>query len=289
MHRTAIIVTFDRLSCAGLGCYGNEWIDTPGFDTLAAQGFVFDNHIALQVRGEGGGLTHGPRLAADWIGKLCDAGVQTTLLHEPQSELTIDHAAFDDVHDCGGQDGLDVAASDLPFAKLVQRATAVIGGDSSSDRLVWLSSAGVPDVCRPPEEALDLYVEEFAHREIDWESLTPEEFGRQPAIRAAYLSLVDHWLGELRAAVATVSGPVLLIVLGCEGQIWQPVPRRSPFPGGLESQSSNPPWLMWGNDGSVMPGRSPALVQLTDLPPTLLDWWKYGAGNSSPLSPVFGG
>jgi hypothetical protein len=269
MSRTAIIVSFDRLPCAGLGCYGNEWIDTPGFDALAASGFVFDHHLAEELRGDAAGLPHRPRLDAGW---LRDHGVDTALLHEPHSELVIDPAAFATVRDCGGEDGLDVAATDLPFARLVQRGTAWLTEPATADRLLWLSSAGLPDICRPPEGALDLYVEEFAQHEIDWDALSPEAFGRHPAIRAAYLSLIDHWLGQLRAAVGQLADPVLLIVVGCEGRLWQPVPRRQSVPGGLESQAIETPWLMWANDGSVMPGRSSALVQLSDLPPTVGEW-----------------
>lgn len=273
MPRAAIIVTFDRLPCAGLGCYGNEWIDTPGFDALAAEGLVFENHIARQVHGETA-LVQRPRLQADWIATLRIRGVQTTLLHEPHSDMVIDHAAFETVCDCGGHDGVNVAAGDLPFARLVQRATAWLTEPSTSDRLLWLSSAGLPDVCQPPEDALDLYVEEFADRDIPWEGLSPEEFGRQPAIRAAYLSLLDHWLGELQRAVLARSEPALLIVLGCEGLIWQPVPRPSPVPGGLESQRTNPPWLLWSNDPAFLPGRSQLLVQISDLPAIVHEWWE---------------
>jgi hypothetical protein len=35
-------LTFDTLATAGLGCYGNEWIDTPHWDALAADGIVLD-------------------------------------------------------------------------------------------------------------------------------------------------------------------------------------------------------------------------------------------------------
>jgi hypothetical protein len=283
MTRTAIVVTFDRLPCAGLACYGNEWIDTPGFDALAADGLVFENHIATEVRGDTA-LIRSPRLDADWIAALREQGIRTALLHEPHSGLVVNPAAFDTVLDCGGSDGVDVSPTELPFAKLSQRATAWLAESASADRLLWLASAGLPDICRPPAEALDLYVEEFADRDIDWEALSPEEFGRQPAIRAAYLSLLDHWLGELRAGLERIADPVLLIVLGCEGLIWQPVPRRSSVPGGLESQRTNPPWLVWSNTLAFLPGRCHDLVQITDLPTMVQDWW-----NSSPLAPVGGG
>src|SRR2546421_3933934 len=29
-----------------LGCYGNEWVETPHLDRLAAEGVVFDQHLA---------------------------------------------------------------------------------------------------------------------------------------------------------------------------------------------------------------------------------------------------
>ena len=29
-----------------LGCYGNDWVQTPNLDRLAAEGVVFDQHIA---------------------------------------------------------------------------------------------------------------------------------------------------------------------------------------------------------------------------------------------------
>lgn len=280
MARTAIIVTFDRLPCAGLGCYGNEWIDTPGFDALAADGFVFDRAIAEEVRGDTDGVTFGPRLDSAWIAALRQSGVTATLLHEPHSELVVDPAAFDSVHDCGGEDGLDVAAADLPFARVVRRATTLLAEPTPGDRLLWLSSAGLPDICRPPEGALDLYIEEFAQHDIDWDALSPEAFGRHPAIRAAYVSILDHWLGQLRAVVQKLTEPVLLIVLGCEGRVWQPVPRRDPVPGGLEAQVVETPWLMTSNDGQILPGRSAALVQLSDLPLTVVEWWLPGFSNS---------
>src|SRR5215471_10336478 len=41
-----IVVMLRGLHLGYLGCYGNEWIDTPHLDRLAAEGVIFDQHIA---------------------------------------------------------------------------------------------------------------------------------------------------------------------------------------------------------------------------------------------------
>src|SRR5262245_25387597 len=41
-----VLATIDALQPAYLGPYGNEWIETPTFDRLAAGGVVFDQHFA---------------------------------------------------------------------------------------------------------------------------------------------------------------------------------------------------------------------------------------------------
>lgn len=41
-----LVLNIPGLHLGYLGCYGNDWIDTPHFDRLAAEGVVFDQHIA---------------------------------------------------------------------------------------------------------------------------------------------------------------------------------------------------------------------------------------------------
>ena len=41
-----IVLTFDRLPARLLACYGNEWMETPAFDQLAARSTVFEQHFA---------------------------------------------------------------------------------------------------------------------------------------------------------------------------------------------------------------------------------------------------
>jgi arylsulfatase A-like enzyme len=41
-----LVVEVPALRPSYLGCYGNEWVTTPAFDRLAAEGVVFDSHLA---------------------------------------------------------------------------------------------------------------------------------------------------------------------------------------------------------------------------------------------------
>jgi arylsulfatase A-like enzyme len=43
-----VVINVRGLHLGYVSAYGNEWIDTPAFDRLAAEGVVFDNHVADQ-------------------------------------------------------------------------------------------------------------------------------------------------------------------------------------------------------------------------------------------------
>ena len=50
MNRRALVLTLDRIHPGYLGCYGNDWIETPNFDRLATQSVVFDRHFVNELR-----------------------------------------------------------------------------------------------------------------------------------------------------------------------------------------------------------------------------------------------
>jgi arylsulfatase A-like enzyme len=54
-----LLLEVNRLHLGYLGCYGNQWLSTPGIDRLAAEGIVFDNHFADQ---QGADLCSGTNL-----------------------------------------------------------------------------------------------------------------------------------------------------------------------------------------------------------------------------------
>jgi arylsulfatase A-like enzyme len=48
-----LVLVASGLHLGYLGCYGNEWVQTPTFDRLAAEGIVFDHHYADEPQAAG--------------------------------------------------------------------------------------------------------------------------------------------------------------------------------------------------------------------------------------------
>src|SRR5260370_31706046 len=44
----ALVLVASGFHLGYIGCYGNEWVQTPNLDRLAAEGIVFDQHYADQ-------------------------------------------------------------------------------------------------------------------------------------------------------------------------------------------------------------------------------------------------
>src|SRR5271169_2283763 len=83
-----LILTVRGLRVDSLGCYGNDWIDTPNLDKFAAESVVFDEHFADQPDVEGEflawetGVLRSLTLPArpDLLKILSDARVETWLI-----------------------------------------------------------------------------------------------------------------------------------------------------------------------------------------------------------------
>ena len=184
-----IVVTFDRLPLRMLGCYGNQWIETPHFDRLAARSVVFDNHFAECLGSQFAdhawldGCFHFPRdpqqLAS--VSKLPEllrqAGITSTLIVERDSDQPADdHPDFDIIDDVVGSDGLEVDHAVTPFAELIRCGTEWISknADNQDPQLLWLKSRGVPTPWIPPEFFATLYLDEL-EAEFDGEEEDSEQ------------------------------------------------------------------------------------------------------------------
>ncbi len=188
----AIVITFDRLPAEFLSCYGNEWIETPALDRLAARAAVFEQHFA-EIPSPAGpnhpwwtgrfeffssGMTSNPAA----LTQLRAAGVKCHLIAESLEGLPAE--LFDHAEAVSGADGLDAASEDVPFARAVQRACEVwqkLKADENA--LVWVHSRGIPTPWMPPQFFAELYLEELIPLEEDEDSEEPDE--QTPAARRA--------------------------------------------------------------------------------------------------------
>ncbi len=237
----AIVVALDRLATSVLGCYGNEWIETPHLDRLASESVVFDRHFAEHIGASVGmslgtgrlprdASAHADALKSDWSSVTEAAGIELHLLHEaaalPWSLLlkTTSLATIAAQHDS------DPKPDEIPFARLVRAACSTLTQPrGTASRIVWLHSAGVPEPWLPPEGFATLYFEDYEERGCDMSAVTRDNWGTHPAVYAGYVSLLDHWFGELLSAVKASAAhePTLVILVAARGCDWtkEPGPR----------------------------------------------------------------
>jgi arylsulfatase A-like enzyme len=251
----AIVVTFDRLANTALGCYGNEWIETPHFDRLASQAVVFDRHFAEHVGvsvGMGLGTGRLPRDASERPYEFAAAWSQLTGLAEIELDLLTE---FDSVPWSmvlkktsstliAARHEPDPQPDGIPFACLVQAAGKLLAAPrGEASRIVWLHSAGVPEPWLPPEGFATLYFDEYEERGCNMASVTRDNWGTHPAAYAGYVSLFDHWLGELLTAVeaAAKTEPTLLIVTAARGGDWMTLSAEQARQSVIEGTSSSSP------------------------------------------------
>ncbi|MBS0203736.1 MAG: sulfatase-like hydrolase/transferase [Planctomycetes bacterium] len=302
----AIVVTFDRLASRLVGCYGNEWIETPNIDRMAATATVFDNYFADSMGADSGRawLTghhslHPARPADRSLGDfLSAAGIQSHLFVDDLCLFNpADETRFDHVVRVSGVNGLEAAPHEVPIARLVQAATSLLKDSRSVDnRLIWIHA---PEPGLPPEGFATLYEEDFEERDELLSATPRDEWSKLIAVAAGSVSLVDHWLGELFSQIAaagpTANGapvPTLVMVCASRGRSWTenfinatPTARKDTPADHLRDQETRSPLVM-SIQGDVRfteisSLRCQRFVQTTDLLPTLVDWFRLPA-NSVP-------
>jgi len=298
----AIVVTFDRLATRLLGCYGNEWVETPNFDRLAATSTVFDNHFADSV---------GPRRGQSWLtGRhplsatpikarplgevLKSAGVASTIIAvEQASDLGWATVGFDPIQRVSGKEGLEAHPTDVPFAHLIRAGMESIceSVTPGQKQLIWLHA---PEPSVPPEGFATLYAEDFEERGVILNDLPRSEWEKQIAVAAGAMSLIDHWVGELIAQITANSQqhPTLLLIAGGAGRSWADdffatacAAQTGSAAERLRDMETRSPLLLsvvgGGNDSEYQGVRCQRFVQPADLAPTLLDWFQIAETDST--------
>ena len=285
--RRALVVTFDRLPATILGCYGNEWIETPQLDRLASAGLVADQCFAARV----GPQSSEEAFAAGAATSRCrQQALQSVLFQESGAQVDFSTAGFDHVETLTG-DGTAASKPDtIPLAVLVRAAlVATQSTEPPSDRpleqrltggLSWVHARGLELPATPPAGFAELYHDEFEDRGVQFDQLSESEQQHHPLVAAGMMSLFDHWLGELIRPYAGSSDlPTLIVVAAAQGNGWQPLPNSLGALDDLRGQAVQTPLIVRAMHDERFAGmsglRTSALLSTADLG-LLLDWWFQG-------------
>lgn len=286
----AIVLSFESLAARSIGCYGNEWIETPNFDKLASAGVVFDLHFADVVDDRAGSAwftattvsgTPEQKQLESLSSHLKQVGAKSKFISAVQNASWMNDVSFDHFDSVEGQIGPYAQPSEVPIAHLVKAAVAAWKDPSfqSDKRILWLHA---PEPSAPPEGFDSLYFEDFEERGQAVDELSAEERRGHPATYAGSVSLIDHWLGELISGLDldNEQSPTLLIVAAAKGNIWQPMPGAQDTSDTrylLTDQTIQTPLILrfWNdNRFTILQGqREHRLTQTQDVMLTLVDWF----------------
>lgn len=255
MH--AVLVTFDCLPVAFLGCYGNTWLSTPRLDALAAQSVVFDACYSSDV-------TPGPtdRQQA-WRTALEAAGV----------------ACFDD---CGPEWQSARSRDTRTLVHLRWREIA----EPWRPRVDSLSSSGASGW---PVGQWRTDLEELLQGR-EGEQLCSASIQRNPdqtpflrAVFAACVSELDAAFGSwLDRYQAELTRDTLLIITARRGALLFPHPALARGCPEIVDPVVRVPLIMRG--GGEGGSRRRGIVSSDDLGATLCHWFEVPAGAAAPQS-----
>jgi len=293
--RSAIVVIVDRLGSGYLGPYGNTWIDTPEFNRLASQSWVFEQAIS-----DSASLSQVYRSYLLGTHAMCpepDSG--TLALPQMATQAGLDTALITD-EPClekhplvaGFRERIRLSPSMATTASEAEEQTHF--GQLFSTALNWLSGAETPFLLwlhsQGMERAWDApwsYRERFA----DEEDPRPPEFVRPPnhplgpnddpddilGIAQAYagqLSLLDLCLGILLDTVedCPFCDETLIFFASPRGFPLGEHGRLGACGDDLYGEVLNTPLMLWVPRSMGEGGRVPTLVQPGDLSPTVSKW-----------------
>jgi arylsulfatase A-like enzyme len=311
-----VVVNVRGLHLGYVGAYGNEWIETPALDRLAAEGVAFDNHVADRPDPAGArrawrtgrydfprpeAAAAGPESAPDLVRLLKDGGAVTVLVLDAGRPAPAD---FADGWDVVMEAAPDAEGTTLEYA-LEGVGQALEGLAGTESWLLWLELAALLPPWDVPEEFLERYLVEYGGEDEEEEEEDEElealgplpdppagpidpgddlTFVRLQRTYAGAVSYLDAGLGLLLKELEgrRLLDDVLLIVTTDHGL---PLGEHSAV--GLcrawpHEELAHLPLLMRLPRGEQAGRRVPALTQPVDLAPALLE--AFGL----PAAPVHG-
>ena len=299
----AICLVFDRLHAGYLGAYGNSWTETPSFDRLASQAFLFDRAVIDSPelerlyrsywQGWHALCPDAPEARPSLAAMLDGADVTTVLLtDEPQVAR---HPLAEDFD--------ELIEIDPPWqAKNVREIEQTHFGRCFAQIIDWLESARGPFLLWCHLGGLGTtWDAPLRFRQAYWDEGDPPPpetadvpdrmlpAGYDPdellGIAQAYsgqVTLLDTCLGAFLDYFygLPISSETLLTVTSARGFPLGEHRRVGPCDGALFGETVHVPWMMQLPDAAGAAVRSQALVEPCDLWASLLEWWDIVAPHS---------
>lgn len=243
--RCALVITLDRFPASILGCYGNEWIETPHVDRFAARGQVADNCWTPRI---GPATADDVFSAANCVTPVKSESVRTLLFQEADAQVDFSSLKFSHRETVRGELGPTAKPDRIPLAALARRVQTAWAAERSAGRscLMWIHGAGLSIPAFPPAGFADLYQDEFEDREVKFDTMSEEERFHHPSTTAGMASLLDHWIGQAVAATQgdTATTPTLIVFTAAQGIGWHPLPNSFGPLDELRSQAAHVPWIV---------------------------------------------
>jgi arylsulfatase A-like enzyme len=288
----AIVLAPGGLHVGYLGCYGNEWIQTPAFDRLAADGVVFDQHYADDPTPSGawrawrtgrhalptaGTSAAATEAAPDLFALLRSHGIRTELITD-RAELPASAASsWDAVQTVPAGASPEHAER---WAKTVRKRLRDLA--SADGWLLWADVHLLEPPWSAPAEFLERYQEDEPSPEELADEGSPDEaapelladwqFRQRQNAYAAAVSYLDHLLGPIvEQSERMPAESLFLAVTSDQGQAIDELSESAEAPEPLHEERTHVPLLL-GLPGRAEAGRRvAALTQSVDLAPTLFD------------------
>jgi len=302
----AICLVVDRLHAGFLGAYGNTWIETPVFDRLAAESFVFDQMLVDSPQ-------LGPLYRSYWQGlhalapavenrptlpaMLREAGVSSVLVTDERA--VIEHPLaieFDDFLQIdppwqsvmaaeGAYEETHLARCFLQIIDWVQAAKGPF--------FLWCHLGSLGTTWDAPPECRERYWDEsdpplLATADVPDRMLKagfdPDELLVYTQAYAGQIALLDTCLGGFLEVLDEhpAAHKTMLMLAAARGFPMGEHLRLGPCDGALHGELVHVPLLWRFPDRLGAMGRSQVLVEPADLWATLLDCWRIAGVAPSP-------
>jgi len=302
----AICLVIDRLQSGFLGAYGNTWIETPAFDRLAAESFVFDQmlidspHLGPLYRSYWQGwhalapaVENRPTLPA----MLREVGVNCTLLTDDRR--VIEHPLAIDFDDCIPIDppwqSQMAAAGAYEETHLARCFLQIIDWVQTAKRpfFLWCHLGSLGTTWDAPPECRESYWDEsdpplLTTADVPDQMLkvgfNPDELLVYTQAYAGQIALLDTCLGGFLEVLDEhpAAHKTLLAITASRGFPMGEHLRLGPCDESLHGELVHVPLFMRFPDHLGAAARSQALVEPADLWATLLDYWRIAGTPPSP-------